>query len=75
MTVHAMKGDRERCIAAGLDDYMAKPINRPELMDCVRRNRPAGSQVPTSRVSINSLGIQANDLLGRLGGDATSRSS
>jgi hypothetical protein len=49
---------------------MAKPINRPELMDVVRRSRPAGLQVPTPRVSINSLGIRANDLLGRLRGDA-----
>ncbi len=32
MTAHAMKGDEERCIEAGMDGYVSKPINAAELL-------------------------------------------
>jgi signal transduction histidine kinase/ligand-binding sensor domain-containing protein/DNA-binding response OmpR family regulator len=35
MTAHAMKGDRETCIAVGMDGYIAKPINRAELQQLI----------------------------------------
>lgn len=35
MTAHAMKGDRERCIASGMDGYVSKPIRRKELFQAI----------------------------------------
>jgi PAS domain S-box-containing protein len=37
MTAHAMAGDRELCIASGMDDYIAKPMRRGELADALHR--------------------------------------
>jgi HPt (histidine-containing phosphotransfer) domain-containing protein len=41
MTAHAMKGDRERCLAAGMDGYIAKPIQAHELLEVIERVVPA----------------------------------
>jgi CheY-like chemotaxis protein len=36
MTAYAMKGDRERCLAAGMDGYVPKPIRHQELFDAIQ---------------------------------------
>jgi CheY-like chemotaxis protein len=38
LTAHAMEGDEEQCIAAGMDDYLAKPYGQPQLEAVIRRH-------------------------------------
>ena len=47
MTAHAMKGDEARCLAAGMDAYLSKPIQPDELFDVVERtSAPSPSSTP-----------------------------
>ena len=41
MTAHAMQGDQERCLAAGMDGYISKPIRRTELLALLERTAVA----------------------------------
>jgi len=49
MTAHAMEGDRMRCIEAGMDEYVSKPIRPPELFAAIERavKRSRGSDEDT----------------------------
>lgn len=49
MTAHALKGDRERCLAAGMDDYISKPIQPQQLYEVLAKYAPT-TETDTSGV-------------------------
>jgi CheY-like chemotaxis protein/HPt (histidine-containing phosphotransfer) domain-containing protein len=53
MTAEAMSGDRERCLAAGMNDYLAKPIRVDELVAAIKRTprRESGNGIPAPMAS------------------------
>jgi CheY-like chemotaxis protein len=73
MTAHAMKGDRERCFKAGMDDYISKPVQPKELIAVIeRRLREAPVAMPEAaraRIPKENEIFDKKILLSRLDGD------
>jgi PAS domain S-box-containing protein len=64
MTAHAIKGDRERCLAAGMDGYISKPIQAQRLYDALDRHSPADAPEPAEAPALDKAAA-----LDRVGGD------
>jgi PAS domain S-box-containing protein len=72
LTAHAMKGDRERCLAMGMDEYVSKPVQSAELLKAIEALVPGKAQetAPAAPAPRPSCVFDKAEALDRVGGDA-----
>jgi two-component system sensor histidine kinase/response regulator len=63
MTAHALKGDRDRCIEAGMDEYLSKPIRSKQLMELLETLMPDENQEKPSFVRRESASLSVDSLI------------
>jgi len=71
MTAHALKGDRERCVEAGMDGYVTKPIASAELRDVIASTLhwTHADEDTSSNADSKPSPVNFKEMLERLGGD------
>jgi two-component system, sensor histidine kinase and response regulator len=70
LTAHAMKGDREACLAADMDGYLAKPIRTADLLTLLEQFTGVESHVGSAAVATKpTMAFDPSELLARVEGD------
>ncbi len=59
VTAHAMTGDRQRCLASGMDEYITKPIRSAELHQAIERFTASGPVKPGNFANADSRGVSS----------------
>jgi len=57
MTAHALAGEKEKCLGAGMDDYISKPLNEEELYKLINKYVQSNSPNDTSVIDLEYLKI------------------
>ncbi|MGD9109976.1 MAG: response regulator [Phycisphaerales bacterium] len=75
VTAHAMKGDKEKCLASGCNDYLSKPINRKELVEIIGKYLPQKTKDLSEKVDSVTAEVKELTQMCKNTGDASAESN